>query len=437
MDGSVTPGDDGSRGTPTSVPPHSDAGSSRPGFILLMLGALYFAQGLPLGLIFGAYPVLLRAAGVELSLLAWVPMLGLPWMLKFLWSPLVDSAWLPALGRRRTWLLSQQALVIVTLILLAVTGTGSDGAVGSLVLLGLASTFAATQDIATDGLAAERLAGSHLAHANAYSVGGMAAGTLIGGGGVLMTVESWGLRTTLLVLIGLLALCAIPAALWREREDASLNPHRRASLRAVASQPHFYFVLAIATLYAVSHSADGALSRLFLVDQGRSAAEIGTLDVLSMTAMIVLGCGGAAWLVARWGTWRSLLASMLLLLATSGAWFSLSWGDARPDLLVAALIRILGSAGMGLASVAVYTILMLRARGGAQAGTDVTAFKSANVFGEIASASLATALAAKAGYAAGFGLSIVACTVMLALILMRPSRRTFDISAKKEAGEAA
>lgn len=431
---------------PTSLAEHPSPGAraggvvaatpltSRPGFILLLLGALYFAQGLPLGLIFNAYPVLLRGEGVELTLLAWVPLLGLPWMLKVFWSPLVDSTWLKRLGRRRTWLLSQQLLVIAAVSALIWTGTSSDGALPSLVLLGLASAFAATQDIATDGLAAERLAGRHLALANAFCVGGMAAGVLVGGGGVLLAVDALGFRGSLLAIVALLVLCAIPALLWREPESVAPAARRRASLRTVAARPHFLFVLAIAGLYAASHSGDGALLRLYLVDRGWTPAQIGVVDTLSMAAMIVLGCGIAAWLVARIGTWRSLLVSLLMLIASSAGWLALAWTETSPDLLTAGAIRMLGSAGMGLASVAVYTVLMLFARGGTQAGTDVTTFKSANVMGEIGAASLATALAAQIGYAAGFGLSIAASAGVLALALMRPSARLFELEASKEAG---
>lgn len=430
-------GQETSHGTETAHSATRQGRTDSPAFILLLLGALYFAQGLPLGLIFGSYPVLLRAAGVELSLLAWVPLLGLPWMLKFLWSPLVDSLWWPALGRRRTWLLLQQLLVLVAIGALILTGADSSGATSSLILLGLASLFAATQDIATDGLAAERLEGRHLALANAYSVGGMAAGVLLGGGGVLMTVDAIGLRGCLLGIVGLLVLCAIPAVVWRETESAAPAPRKRATLLAAVKRPHFLFVLIVATLYAASHSGDGSLLRLYLVDKGWAPSEIGAIDTLSMGAMIVLGCGAAAWLVARFGTWPSLLIGLVLLMASSAGWLALSWTNTRPDLVTAAALRIVGSTGMGLASVAVYTVLMLFARRGDQAGTDVTIFKSANVLGEIMAASLATALAAQIGYAAGFALTIAVSTVVLALAVLRPSTPSLELDAKEETGSRA
>jgi hypothetical protein len=62
------------------------AQTARPAFIVLLTACLYFAQGLPLGFVFGAYPVLMRSSGASLGTIAWIPLLGLPWILKFLWS---------------------------------------------------------------------------------------------------------------------------------------------------------------------------------------------------------------------------------------------------------------------------------------------------------------------------------------------------------------
>jgi hypothetical protein len=41
---------------------HRAAQTARPAFIVLLTACLYFAQGLPLGFIFGAYPVCADAA---------------------------------------------------------------------------------------------------------------------------------------------------------------------------------------------------------------------------------------------------------------------------------------------------------------------------------------------------------------------------------------
>ena len=59
------------------------------GFLGLLL-CLYFAQGLPSGLIAHALPALLRDAGVSLSVIGLTGLIAAPWMLKFLWAPFVD-----------------------------------------------------------------------------------------------------------------------------------------------------------------------------------------------------------------------------------------------------------------------------------------------------------------------------------------------------------
>ena len=72
--------------------------------LFIMIGALYFSQGIPLGVAMEALPTLLRRDGAPLHALAWLPLVGLPWVLKFLWAPLVDNRYRPARGRRRSWI---------------------------------------------------------------------------------------------------------------------------------------------------------------------------------------------------------------------------------------------------------------------------------------------------------------------------------------------
>jgi len=57
---------------------------------ILLLTALYAAQGLPFGFFTQALPVLLRDAGLSLKAISATSLLFLPWALKFLWAPFVD-----------------------------------------------------------------------------------------------------------------------------------------------------------------------------------------------------------------------------------------------------------------------------------------------------------------------------------------------------------
>ena len=59
----------------------------RPLRLLLLLTALYLAQGLPYVFFTQALPVLMREAGYSLTKIAAASLLFLPWALKFLWAP--------------------------------------------------------------------------------------------------------------------------------------------------------------------------------------------------------------------------------------------------------------------------------------------------------------------------------------------------------------
>jgi PAT family beta-lactamase induction signal transducer AmpG len=132
-----------------------------PLFALLMV--LYFAQGLPSGLLARALPPLLREQGVSLSVIGFTSLLALPWALKFLWAPIVDRY-----GSRKQWLL---ALNTLTMMLMLVVASRDFAAWVDILPLFLALLFclnfiAATQDIATDGYAVSTLnAGGHRAGA--------------------------------------------------------------------------------------------------------------------------------------------------------------------------------------------------------------------------------------------------------------------------------
>lgn len=78
---------------------------------VLLLGMLYMAQGLPFGFQAKTLPALLRQLGLSLQSVGMATLLSAPWLMKLLWAPLLDSYYLPAVGRRRTYILPCQTLL--------------------------------------------------------------------------------------------------------------------------------------------------------------------------------------------------------------------------------------------------------------------------------------------------------------------------------------
>src|SRR5512141_1437116 len=127
---------------------------------LVFLG---FASGLPFNLIGNgkAFQAWMTASGVDLTTIGLFSLVGLPYSLKFLWSPLLDRYVPPILGRRRGWLLITQLLLLIAIAVLSVHDprTGLRARAVNAVLIGF---FSASQDIAGDAYRTDVLTGREL-----------------------------------------------------------------------------------------------------------------------------------------------------------------------------------------------------------------------------------------------------------------------------------
>jgi PAT family beta-lactamase induction signal transducer AmpG len=157
-----------------------------------------FSAGIPILLIFSSLSLWLREAGVERSVVTFFSWAALGYSFKFVWAPLVDSLPLPfltrALGRRRSWILLSQVLVITSILIMSSTDPSVHRdnltflAVAA-VLLGFSS---ATQDIVIDAYRIES-AGSRLqAMMSSSYIAGYRIGMLVAGAGALYLAEGFG-----------------------------------------------------------------------------------------------------------------------------------------------------------------------------------------------------------------------------------------------------
>lgn len=110
---------------------------------------LYFAQGIPYVIVTQVSVPLYKRFGVSNADIAWyTSLLGLAWVVKPLWGPLVDMYW-----TKRKWVLLTQALMAIGLLgVAAILPTPAPlWWYGSLAVFALMSFASATHDIAADG----------------------------------------------------------------------------------------------------------------------------------------------------------------------------------------------------------------------------------------------------------------------------------------------
>lgn len=191
----------------------------------LTFTVLYAAQGIPIGLFTIALPAWLAENGASpASIGSLVAITGLPWAFKLISGPFMDRFSLPAMGRRRPWVIGAQLGLCVSFLgVLLVTHPLDD--LWILIGVGLCvNTFAALQDVAVDGMAIDVLPADERGRANAL----MACGQVIGfsGFGALagMLLNDFGLRATGIVAALLVGAILLLSIVVRERSGERLLP---------------------------------------------------------------------------------------------------------------------------------------------------------------------------------------------------------------------
>ena len=161
--------------------------------ILAML-FLGFSAGLPILLIFSTLSLWLREAGVERSAVTYFSWAALGYSFKFVWAPLVDKLPLPflhsLLGKRRSWLLVSQFMIISAMIWMAMNDPASTNGLSYMavaaVMLGFSS---ATQDIVIDAWRIEAVESELQSLMSANYVAGYRIGMIVAGAGALYMAE--------------------------------------------------------------------------------------------------------------------------------------------------------------------------------------------------------------------------------------------------------
>lgn len=397
---------------------------------LSLLAVLYFVQGLPYGFQIIALPVYLRAEGMSLAGIGLASALSLPWMLKFVWGPAVDRYGSPRFGRRRSWIVPLQVVLM-----LACLGAGwvepSRGLV-MLVAMVLAMNLAASSmDVAVDGLAVDLLEPQELGYGNIAQVVGYKIGMLTGGG-LLVWASQWigwrGLFIAMAALVGLALVITLP---FRETTGRGGESAARASsflgvARALGDTvrlPGAMWLLVFITTYKLGESMADTMFKPFLYDVGYSAETIGLWIGTWGMVFSLVGSFAGGLLASRWGILPALTLAALLRAAAVGGewWLTLVEASQGRVMSVIAAEQAFG----GMITPIVFALMMSRTdrRIGA---SHYTLLATLEVAGKLGAASLSGFIADAAGYPTLFGLSTLFAVAFLALLL--PIARSQDAS---------
>jgi PAT family beta-lactamase induction signal transducer AmpG len=326
---------------------------------MLLLG---FSAGLPLLLVLGTLSYRLREAGIDRTTIGFLSWVGLAYAFKWAWAPLVDRLPLPlltrVLGRRRSWLLASQLVLIAGLAGMALTDPLHN--LHLLVAFALLTAFAsATQDIALDAFRIESADLSRqAAMAAAYQVGYRTAMITASAGALWIaaafdpdekTYQHAPWLAAYLCMAGLVGIGITTVLLSGEPRVAALPPSRAgllAWLQAAVLGPFLDFVLryrwqaalllALIGTYRISDIVLGVMSNPFYRDMGFTKDEVAAVSGVYGVAMTLAGAALGGVLALRYGVMRILILGAALSALTNHlvAWLA-TRGHELPALVFA------------------------------------------------------------------------------------------------------
>ncbi len=392
--------------------------------LFAMLSALYFAQGLPSGLIAKALPPLLREQGVSLSVIGFTSALALPWALKFAWAPFIDR-----FGSRKRWLLALNCLTMGLMLLVASRDITAwvAGLPWLLAVLFCMNIASATQDIATDGYAVSTLKPAWRGLGNSIQVVGYKLGMVVGGGALLWLTARHGWQASYAGLACLMLVVILPVLYMK---DATAGERQAAThaqwqgmggyvrlFREFVLRPGVGWWLLTVALYKLGDSLGSRMTGPLLSDSGYSLADIGLITGSAGATAGLFGAfvGGATLL--RLGRLPALLGFGALQALGLAGYFLVAGG--LHDLYLLTAIVYFEQFADGLSTVALFTIMMDRCRPQSP-GTDYSLQASLQVLVAGVAALCGGLLTERFGYSAVF-----ATAAVLTLLALVPATISF------------
>ena len=316
-----------------------------------------FSSGLPLLLTITVLQAWMKEEGVDLTVIGFMSLVGLPYTVKFLWAPVMDRFTLPFLGRRRGWLLTAQAAMICSTILLGISDPKNPWMIA--VAAFLVTFFSASQDIVVDAYRREDLADNELGLGSSLYVNGYRVGMLLASGGGLIMADHISFSAVYLIMAacmfaGVVTTLLTPEPVILIETPKSLKEAVFDPLTEYFSRQGAWLILAFILLYKMGDTMASAMTTPFYLDIGFSKTEIGTVVKLFGFWATIIGSLLGGVIMLGLGIYRSLwIFGFFQAISTAGFALLANIGYSVPALAGVIAFENL-SGGMGTAAYVAY-----------------------------------------------------------------------------------
>lgn len=348
--------------------------------------SLYMGEALPFSAVMLLSLVMFKEMGMtDSQITLYTGWLGTPWVIKPIWSPIVDN-----LKTKRWWIVSMQFLMGVALAMVALTLPTALWLKASLAVLMVIAFASATHDISADGFYIIALSDKdqelYVGVRNTF----YRVGLVIGQGGLVLLVgymqegtfgawlqpmlSSWMvvfiIMAVLMVVLGVYHACVLPKVERSVHERFDIGEQVREfvkTLRVFVGKPHIVSALCFILLFRLPEGLLTKIVPLFLMrgaDEGGLAMSdtdfgliYGTLGVIGLLAGGLVG----GWAVSRWGLKRCLWPLVMCITLPDVVYVYLSYCPTDNMWLVGSCVCVeqIGY-GLGFAAYTLYLVTFSR-----------------------------------------------------------------------------
>ncbi len=401
--------------------------------IMVILG---FSSGLPLALTHGTLQVWMTTVSIDLRTIGVFSLLGLPYTLKFLWSPFMDRFVPPWLGRRRGWMLPIQFALFGGI---AAMGFSSpERAIVAIAALAFLVAFSsASQDIVIDAYRTDLLKQEERGAGTAVFVIGYRVGMLVSAALALVLSDHIGFQSTYVIMAGFMVIGMVGAIFGPEPQVAvvppkSMNEAVWGPLKDFFSRRSAVALLLAIVLYKLGDAYAGTLTSVFLIKTGFSASEVGTINKGLGLVSTLLGAAVGGTLMVRLGLFRSLLAFGVLQLVSNLSFMVLALTGKSYPVMVSAIAFENLCGGMGTAAFVAFLMSLCNKR---YTATQFALLSSLAVLGRVFVAPTSGYVVNFIGWANFFLLTAV--TALPGLLLLYSLRHEIKRMMEDEANRTA
>lgn len=334
---------------------------------LLIVFLLGFSSGLPFAMLVGTLQAWFSVSGLSVMATGMLSLIGLPYGYRFLWGPLLDKYALSSLGRRRSWILLMQVLLLLGFN--AMAWCSPETSPGLLLFYAsILAVFSATQDIAIDAQRIEYLPLNEHGLGASLGVMGYRLALFISGGLSLIMAQYWGFPFVYRLIGCMMVLGIIATLCSREPMLPSASLSKSTGLlasfitpiKAVFQRPGIVTFLLFIVCYKLGEAFTGTMSGIlipFLIQGvGFSLETIGYVNKLMGIGALMMGGLAAGFLLMRWSLDKALLVFGLCQASSSLLFVALAVVGKNITLFAVAVLCENLAAGMS--STALVVLLM-------------------------------------------------------------------------------